>query len=171
MKKIAIVGPESTGKTTLTARLAAHLGEPWVPEFARTYLEALNRPYQEEDLLAIARGQLRSEEQAGALAGDYLLCDTNLLVIKVWMADKFGKVHPELEALWRPADYALHLLLYPDLPWEPDPMREDPDRLHELFRRYESLLEEAGVSFAIVQGTGDARFDNAVWAFNLASGE
>ncbi len=170
MKKIAIVGPESTGKTTLTARLAAHLGEPWVPEFARTYLEALGRPYHEEDLLEIARGQLLAEEQAGALASEYLLCDTNLLVIKVWMADKFGKVKPELEALWQPSDYALHLLMYPDLPWEPDPMREDPHRLQELFSRYEAILEEAGVSFAVVRGRGEDRFANALWAFRTATG-
>ncbi|MDP5170795.1 MAG: ATP-binding protein [Bacteroidia bacterium] len=167
MQKIAIIGPESTGKTTLARQLGDYFAEPWVREYAREYLEGLNRPYEEHDLLSIAHGQLRQEARAVKAAESYLFCDTNLLVIKIWAQDKFHRVDPEILSLWEPEDYYLHLLLYPDLDWEPDPLREDPNRLLTLFEKYEHELERAGVSYAVIKGQGEERFQQALWALEV----
>src|SRR5690606_33055147 len=94
IKKIAIIGPESTGKSTLTKALASKFGEPWVEEYARPYLEKLDREYQYGDLLEIAKGQLKLEDQREKLAKRMLFCDTNLYVIKVWSDHKFQKTDP-----------------------------------------------------------------------------
>ncbi len=164
MQKIAIVGPESTGKTTLARELADYYAEPWVREYAREYLQSLDRAYAEADLLPIAQGQLLQEARAARAAEERLFCDTNLLVIKIWAMDKFGRVDPELLRLWKPEDYGIHLLLYPDLPWEEDPLREDPARRETLFGKYEQELEMAQATFAVIKGEGESRFQHACWA-------
>ncbi|RMG69257.1 MAG: ATPase, partial [Bacteroidetes bacterium] len=109
-----------------------------MPEYARAYLSTLGRPYREEDLLAIARGQLAAEARVIDPDKPYLFCDTNLLVIRIWSEVKYGRCDPEIRDMERLDRYALHLLTYPDLPWEPDPLRESPHRLRELFDHYEA---------------------------------
>ena len=91
-ERILILGPESTGKSTLAADLAAHFGEPWVPEFAREYLEKLNRAYAFEDLSVIAKGQIEREDEIAQNAKKFLFVDTDLRVIKVWSEHKFDTV-------------------------------------------------------------------------------
>lgn len=167
MRKIAIVGPESTGKTALAAQLSDYFLEPWVREYAREYLESLDRPYTLDDLVLIAREQIRQECRAAKAADQFLFCDTNLLVIKIWAQDKFGRIPAEIEALWDPPSYEMHLLLYPDLPWEDDPLREDPDRLLELFEKYEKQLESLDCSYAVIRGVGEERFQRALWILGL----
>jgi NadR type nicotinamide-nucleotide adenylyltransferase len=164
LQKIAIVGPESTGKSTLARQLASHFNTLWVPEFARKYIDQLNRPYQQADLLTIAQGQLQSEKEAALLARQYLFCDTNLLVIKIWSEDKFGSCDPLILQHLSLNTYALHLLTFPDLPWQADPQREDPHRLGELFGWYQAELEEAGVPFAVVKGQREERLQSALAA-------
>ncbi|MFK7971880.1 MAG: AAA family ATPase [Bacteroidia bacterium] len=166
MRKIAIIGPESTGKSTLAAALAERLDTLWVPEYARFYLdENVSGPkYDEDDLLKIAQGQLALEALASKKAHDYLICDTNLAVILIWAKDKFGSVPKALEALWKPGDYSLHLLLKPDVPWQPDPLREDPHRRDELFEVYRTFLEQKNIPYAIVDGVGEERVKRALRA-------
>ena len=157
LKKIAIIGPESSGKTSIAQQLANQLDTVWVPEFAREYLENLGRPYEEIDLLEIAKGQLALEKRMEPNASEWLICDTNLVVILIWSQEKFGKIAPELETLFQPEIYALHLLMKPDLPWEPDPLREDPHRLNELFDIYREFLDKRNIPYQIVSGYGDER--------------
>jgi nicotinamide riboside kinase len=166
MKKIAIIGPESTGKTTLAQHMAKSLGGAWVPEYAREHLEKLDRPYVEADLLEIAKGQLVLEEKKESESPEWLICDTNLVVILIWSQDKFGRIAPGLEALFRPEEYVVHLLLKPDLPWEYDPLREDPERLEELFVVYQAFLEKRGIPYAIVEGAGEKRLESALAVMN-----
>ncbi len=167
MRKIAIVGPESTGKTVLTEQLAHHFHEPWVREYAREYLKDKLPPYQLTDLISIAEGQLRDESRAIQAADQLLFCDTNLLVIRIWAKDKFGYIPEEIERQWVPEEYFLHLLLYPDLDWEPDPLREDQGRRMELFNQYEAELEDAGVSYAVIKGVGEERLKRALWTLDI----
>lgn len=148
--KIAIVGPESSGKSTLAAALAARFGAPWAPEFAREYLENLGRPYGPHDLPLIARGQLAAE----ALHKDspLLICDTNLLVIKVWSEFKYGFCDPEILENMHLQRYDLQLLTLPDIAWEPDPLREHPQHRQLLFDIYRRELEQAGAPFVYISG-------------------
>ena len=166
IKKIAIVGPESTGKSTLAKDLAAHYQTEWVPEFAREYLDQIKRPYKFEDLSEIAKGQLNLEQKKAKNANDLLFCDTNLIVIKVWSEFKYGKCEPQIIEQIQASDYDLHLLTDIDFPWTPDPLREHPDKRQELFDIYVKELEGFGFDYEIISGHGNARLDNAISAIN-----
>ena len=89
MLKIVLIGPESTGKSTLSAQLADYYHTVWVREFAREYIEGLKRPYEETDLLKIAKGQIELEEEALKTEKRIVFFDTNLIVIKVWSLNAY----------------------------------------------------------------------------------
>ena len=164
MRKIVLTGPESSGKTSLAKALAGHYGAPMAPEYARTYLEQLGRPYEEEDLLHIARGQLTWEEHHAMEAEDWLIVDTSLIVLKVWSEYKYGRCHPFILENLRTSRYDLFLLCRPDLPWAFDPLREHPDRRAELYLLYERELKAYGFPYRVISGQGAQRFQNALTA-------
>jgi len=165
---IAIIGPESTGKTTLATQLAAHFDADLVQEYAREYLANLNRPYQEHDLLLIARGQFEREQQIIADGNPTVICDTDLLVMQVWSEVRYDVAQPAITDMIPLQRERFYLLMRPDLPWEPDPLRENPDDREHLFERYEELLNTLALPYAIVDGTGDNRFKNALNAISAA---
>ncbi|MVN76770.1 AAA family ATPase [Hymenobacter sp. HMF4947] len=163
LQRISLTGPESAGKSTLAAQLAAHYGTTFVPEFARAYLETHGPAYTLPDLEAIARGQLAAEDQAAAHATSRLFCDTDLLVIKIWAENAFGTCPAwVLAELARPR-YVLTLLLASDLPWAPDPLREHPDpaqRKH-FYNLYRAELVGRSWPFAEISGAPAQRFAQA----------
>lgn len=159
---ISIIGPESTGKTTLAKQLAEHLSAALVHEFAREFLTELGRPYGQADLLTIAEGQWAAEQQALAYDNPTVVCDTDLTVIKVWSDAKYNATDPTIIDLMHRQPERLHLLMRPDIVWEPDPLRENPDDRDELFERYLLLLDDLNADYAIVDGLGEARFANAL---------
>src|SRR5579864_1908195 len=130
-KKIVIVGPESTGKSSLCEALAAHYKTEWVPEYAREYLTTHGMDYRQEDLLVIARGQLALEDRgtmSAAAAGRRLLfVDTDMYVMKVWSEFVFGHCDPWILEQIAIRQYDGYLLCRTDLPWEKDELREYPD--------------------------------------------
>lgn len=170
-KRILILGPESTGKSTLAEDLANHFGEPWVPEYAREYLENLNRPYVYEDLLAIGKAQISLEDQMAKVAKDYLFCDTDLRVIHIWSTHKFGKTDPWVldEILLR--KYDLIFLTDIDLPWEPDPLREHPDlKMRQyFFEKYQKLAHKSGFEWYVISGSREERLEKAIQIVNFLS--
>lgn len=162
--RICVIGPECTGKTTLSKALAAHFREPWVPEFARQYLDNLGRPYQQDDLLTIARGQILEEETLNSKANRMLVCDTNLLVIKVWSEHKYGYCDAEIQALHTARTYDHYLLTATDIPWEDDPQREHPNLRQHFSELYYSLIASTGVGYTHISGTSEQRIQRAVEA-------
>lgn len=168
LKKIAIVGPESTGKSNLAESLADHFGTAWVPEFARYYLDLLPRPYLPEDLPTMARGQLAWEAGLHRQANHHLFCDTNLLVYQVWSEFKYGYLLPSLKPMIHLDAYDFHLLTDIDLPWQDDPQREHPHTRKELFDHYLNALREVDVPFAVVSGSGEHRLEHALWQLEQA---
>jgi NadR type nicotinamide-nucleotide adenylyltransferase len=166
MRRISLTGPESAGKSSLAAQLAAHYGTTFVPEYARAYLEENGSTYTLADLEAIARGQLATEDAAAALATNFLFCDTDLLVIKIWAENAFGTCPAwVLAELARPR-YALTLLLAPDLPWAPDPLREHPDpaqRWH-FYELYKAELMSRNWPFVEINGPPAQRLKLALVA-------
>ena len=165
--KVAIVGPESCGKTTLAETLLKHLqaagiSAQLVPEYARAYYAA--RPYQPTpaDVLAIAHGQLDAERRAAASGVRCLLCDSTALTCRIWAEVAFGRAEPALAMLHRPQDYALTLLPLPDIPWAPDPLRTHSDGREMLLARYRAALAATGSSWREIAGEGPARV-TAAW--------
>lgn len=168
MQRINLTGPESTGKSTLSAQLAAHFGTSCTLEYAREYLAAHGPAYTLPDLAAIARGQLRNEETAAVAAAaqgrTLLFCDTDLLVIKVWAEHAFGSCPAWiLEELRRPR-YALTLLPDVDLPWQPDPLREHPHLRQHFMQLYRHELQALGWPTVEISGSKEARLTRAVAA-------
>jgi len=168
-KKAVVIGPESTGKTTLSISLATHFQVPWVPEFARQYIGAMDGSYREPDLLEIARGQIKTEDQIALNAGSLLICDTDLYVIKVWSEHAFGSCDPWILEQIAVRKYDLYLLTCIDLPWEPDPQREYPDRsMREYFYSvYRDIVINAGLPWADIRGSREERIMRATGAVNL----
>ena len=165
-KRILILGPESTGKSTLAEKLAKHFAEPWVPEVAREYLEKLDRPYAYDDLLQIGKQQMRTEDELAMQAQNYLFCDTDLRVIQVWSQHRYGKVDPwVLEELAR-RTYGLILLCAPDLPWQADPLREHPEleMRQQFFEIYQQLSQASGFPWILVSGDTAERLSTAIQA-------
>jgi len=161
LKKVAIVGPESTGKSVLSEKLAAYFQTEWAPEYARAYLESLGRPYTREDLAKIARGQLAVEDELIKKANRVLICDTNLVVIKIWSDVKYGECDRWIVEEMESRHYDLYLLTYIDLPWEYDPLREHPDMREYLFEKYESVLKRMSAPFVVIEGDYVERFEKA----------
>jgi len=166
IKKVCILGPECTGKTVLSEALARHLNTVWVEEYARAYLNRLNKPYEEADLLKIAHGQLRMEDEWVKDANKILICDTNLYVIKVWSRFKYGHCDQAILDLIDERKYDLYLLTYIDIPWISDPLREHPDKRDELYKIYLQEMKDQPVPFVEVKGTGQQRLDAALAAID-----
>jgi NadR type nicotinamide-nucleotide adenylyltransferase len=155
--KIALVGPECTGKTTLAQALAESWGEPFVPEFSREYLEKLGRNYNQDDLLEIAKGQLEKEYEIAENASQYLICDTNTLVVKIWAEVRFGRAQNWIERQFLEKPYQLYVLCGCDIPWVQDELRENPDDRVELYDHYKKALVRTGKRFIEVHGPVDER--------------
>ncbi|ADR23276.1 hypothetical protein MATR_28750 [Marivirga tractuosa] len=155
MKKIAIIGPESTGKSTLTKGLADHFHEPFVPEFGRKYLEENGSQYEKSDLLKISKGILEAEQEQAKNAKHFLFCDTDLIMMKVWYEVKYGECHPYVLDKLSQKPYDFYLLCAPDLPWEADPLRENPNMREELYDRYQQELVNYRFEYGLISGTKD----------------
>ena len=166
MLKVVVIGPESTGKSTLSERLAGHYQSMWVPEYARQYLDELTRPYEQQDLLVMAEGQLRLEEERAVLANEVLICDTDLHVIKVWSEHKYGNCDPRILEMIAMRRYDLYLLTYIDIPWEEDPQREHPDpAMREYFYQvYKDIVVNSGVPWVDIRGSYEERLQRATEA-------
>jgi NadR type nicotinamide-nucleotide adenylyltransferase len=163
VKKIAITGPESTGKTTLARQLAAHYETLWVPEFARFYLTFLDRAYTPEDVIEIAKGQQNWENELSKLNPTLLFCDTDLMVAKIWLQFKYHLENEWIESQLKSNTYDFHLLCNIDLPWQDDPLRENPnlqDR-QTLYDLYKQELTTLNVPFFEISGNESARLERA----------
>ncbi len=165
IKRIALFGPESTGKTTLARQLAEVFDTEWVPEYMREYLQ---KKWDEQgqtcapsDLLPIALGQMESENRLAARARKVLFTDTNLLELAVYSQVYYGYVSSWLEEAASQAHYDLYFLTYIDVPWEPDDLRDKPDERDEMFRIFEKALQERGLPYIVLKGDKPTRLQKA----------
>ncbi len=158
--KLALVGPECTGKTTLAEALAKHWNEPFVDEFSREYLEQLGRNYNQDDLLEIAKGQLEREYVVAENANHFLICDTNTLVVKIWAEVRFGRAQNWIERQFLEKPYQLYILCgSKGIDWEYDDLRENPDDREDFYDLYKKALIKAGKRFIEVDGTTEERIE------------
>jgi nicotinamide riboside kinase len=189
MLKIILTGPESCGKTTLARQLAAHFNAPLVGEYVREFFEKKETPqYIESDLVKIALGQLKAERKAEKVVNQqirqnkineknaFMICDTDILTIKIWAEEKYGRCNEELLAISSqllassetlipppPTSYlippTLYLLCSPEgIAWEDDPLRENPNDRARLFSIYEENLSFYEKNYVILRGGISERF-------------
>lgn len=158
--RVAVAGPESSGKTTLSASLAEHFGTVFVPEASRPYYDAKGVVYEIADILPIARAQRASEEELAPRARRLLVLDTDLLTITVWSHVLYGGCPAEAEAMAAAQRVDLTLLLKPDVPWEYDPQRchPEPSQREDFFMRLRDGLTRLGRRFTAIGGDGPERF-------------
>jgi nicotinamide riboside kinase len=166
-KRIAITGPESTGKTWLAENLARHYQTVCVPEFARSHLLRLNRPYTFDDILFIAKSQFQNNQQALSGTNTFLFCDTELIVTKIWCEVKYGYCHQWILDHIGKQHFDLYLVPDIDLPWEPDPQREHPHMRDYLMQLYLKELEARKFPYRLIGGEKEERLRNAVEALEL----
>ena len=174
VKKVAIIGPESTGKSTLSERLANHYQTLWVPEYARQYLTQHGMAYTYDALLTIAKGQVALEEEYLAKCTQHptsniqhpspLFIDTDMYVMKVWCEFVYNKCHQWIIDQIVSRRYDLYLLCNIDIPWSPDVLREYPDTRprQELFRMYHDILVNQSTPWAVISGDNDERLQSAI---------
>ncbi len=166
--KIAITGPESTGKTSLTMELSDTFNGAYVPEFARKYLLHKGLNYDAQDILHIASQQIQDEETAyDSLSKDgtgrqFLICDTDLINIKIWLEDRSWAVPNWIEEELNQTSYHHYFLMDIDLPWEADTLRENPTRARYFFDKFEEYLNFYQKPYSIISGMGADRKQKAI---------
>ena len=165
--KIVLYGPESTGKTTLAKQLAEHYNTVWVPEYAREYLQKKWNETGEvcslDDLLPIAEGQMATENQLAKQANKVLICDTDILVTKVYSEAYFeGYCDPILEKYALSNTYDFYFLTSIDVPWEKDDLRDRPNEREMMFNLFKTALEKYRRTFIILEGSQVVRLRKAV---------
>ncbi len=184
IKKIAVIGPESTGKSTLCEQLAQHYNTLWCPEFAREYLLTHGMDYDFDDLLFIAKGQIAMEDEYIRMANREnnpiqaqphslltthhtpLFIDTDLYVMKVWCEFVFGNCHQWILDQITERKYDLYLLCNIDLPWVKDELREYPDLENRarLYAIYEDIMINQSVPWIDISGEPEERLQKAITA-------
>ena len=165
--KVVLFGPESSGKTTLSKHLARHYNTVWTPEFAREYLQHKwnneRKTCENSDLLPIAIGQMKLENELAKKADKLLICDTDLLETKVYSEEFYGGyVHPDLEKAALTNTYDLYLLTYIDTPWEEDDLRDRPELRLEMFQAFENALKKYNRPYILLKGDRKKRLETAV---------
>jgi len=160
--KIAVVGPESTGKSTMSAYLAKHYHTVWVPEYARDYCAKLTEPCTWQDEINMFYGQLDLEAEMLPQANRLLICDTTFITVKIWSDYTFGRTPQEVLDELPKHPYDLYLLLDIDLPWEEDPLRDFPHMREHFMGIWLKELQALDARYVLISGTGDNRYKNAV---------
>lgn len=179
IKKIVIIGPESTGKSTLCTELANHYKTLWVPEYAREFLLKKENHYDYDDLLTIAKNQLLQEDQYAeklkeqqkehtSASPSMLFIDTDMYVMKVWCEFVFGECHTWILEKIVERKYDFYLLCNTDLPWVKDELREYPDLeiRQRLFSIYKDIMVNQSTPWALISGNNEQRLETAIREIN-----
>ena len=178
LKKIVLLGPESTGKTTLCQQLAKHFDTLWVEEYARHYLNTNGKEYTKSDIDNIVLGQIQNEEATTQLLhknispylqqSATLFIDTDLYVLKIWSEIAFNHCNNKILNEIASRKYDLYLLCEPDIPWEKDALREHPDEKirTKIFHHYKDAMIHQHVPWQIINGKYEERLARAIDAVN-----
>ncbi len=165
LRKIAIVGPESTGKSFMAKRLARDFGTFYVPEYSRYYCEGLDNEYTLEDEMNIFYGQLALEDSLLDVVDQPLLfCDTTILTVKIWSDYLFQHTPEEVLSEIQTRSYDFYLLMDIDLPWEDDPIRDFPKKRGYFMNVWKKELKVLKTPYAIINGQGEDRYQNGIKA-------
>ena len=165
--KVVLFGPESTGKTTLSRQLARHYNSVWVREYARAYLQDKwnneRKTCESKDLLPIAAGQMRLENELAQKTESVLICDTDLLETKVYSEAYYsGTCDPILDKFAIENSYDLYFLTYIDTPWDADDLRDKPHERARMFKAFEDALINYKRPYVLLKGNKTERLNEAI---------
>lgn len=162
VRRVAILGAESTGKSTLAAALAVHYNTEWVPEFLREFVATEGRVPFEADQFRIAQVQLQREHAAAALANRFLFCDTTPFMTAIYSGVYWGRVDPQLAALDAAYEYAATLVAAPDMPWVADGLQRESEAVRlEVHQALIDMLARRGVAYTLLTGSLEQRLVQA----------
>ncbi len=164
LKRVCIFGPESTGKSTLTANLANHFETVHVPEYARTLMETIENALNEQDLPIFAHGMQASEEALAHRANRVIFSDTDALTTIIWSEWLYQRVDPAIEASAAKQNHDLYLLLDVDVPWVTDPQRHLPEERETFLASCKQKLSAHGRPYVLISGTFEERLQKAIQA-------
>lgn len=159
MIKIVFTGPESTGKTTLSEAIAKKYNATLLKEYARVYLNEIDRKYSQSDLKEIAEGQIITEQIASEKEQKLLVLDTDLITIKIWSEYKYKNCDDWIIKQVHKHTYDMYFLCYPDIPWEKDTLRENPNDREEIYKIYFRELNLLNRKFIEVKGNLPTRIE------------
>jgi NadR type nicotinamide-nucleotide adenylyltransferase len=163
IKKVVVTGPESTGKTMLAEKLASFFKTTWIPEYARGYIMGLNRKYTYDDVEHIALEQIKREKEFLKSARGFLFYDTHLIVTKVWFMQVFGNYPKWIDGEIENAQIGLFLVCNTDIPWIPDPVRENGGEMRKvLLEMYIREIESFDIPWKLVSGKSGQRTKSAI---------
>lgn len=163
VKKIAVIGAESTGKSALCEQLAKHFNTVWVPEYAREYFNDSDiYNYTLKDLEIIAQRQLELEAEYLQRANTYLFCDTAMITLKIWADLEFGKPSEQLQTLIAQGRYDLYLITDNSIPWEQDAQRLNKFSRQMIFEMNIQAVKQEQAAFYTITGTNGQRFELAI---------
>ena len=163
--KVAVVGPESTGKSTISKYLSQRFNTVCVPEYSRYYCANLQRQYTLQDELNMFYGQLALEDALTPLSiNNLLITDTTILTVKIWSDHLFKRTPKEVLEEINSRQYDLYLLMDIDLPWQDDPLRDFPDQREYFMKVWQTELEAIDANYILISGTGKLRDDQAYQA-------
>ncbi len=161
MKRIILSGAESSGKSYLTQHLGEVFKLPYVLEYARDFLEENGPEYDLEQLKKMSRLHLSYQQEKIPTSTPWGIFDTDLINYKIWAEEVFGCCPAEISTGIEQESSHLYLLCTPDLPWEPDPLRENPDDLQRIYQRHLDEIVRLERPYEVVEGLGQIRTANA----------
>lgn len=162
VRRVAILGAESTGKSTLAAALALHYHTVWVPEYLREFVATQGRVPFEQDQLRIAQVQMQWEQSAAPGASRFLFCDTTPFLTAIYSGVYWGRVDPQLAALDVDYDYAVTLVAAPDVPWVADGLQRESEAVRlEVHQALIDKLERRGIAYTLLTGGLEQRLPQA----------
>ena len=161
-KRVVLTGPESSGKTYLSQRLASYFKALHITEYSREYIDSLDRLYEVNDLIHIEQGLRRWEKAAASAQAKLIIQDTDFLTIWIWYKDKYHLTPTRVYKYLQAHLPDLYLLCRPDIPWEPNHQRENPHERDRLFEIYEEEIGLLDVPYNIVEGGLHSRLQFAL---------
>ena len=161
MKKISIVGPESSGKTTLAILLSKILQGIYVNEYARNYLNK-HKTYTINDLDIFAFKQNEIINNASQTKNNFLFADTSVIVIEIWSMLKYKKLSKSIKRLSEKENFDCYLLCKPDVPWKWDKQRETPNDRVKIYNAYKNLLSIRNYNYTVIGGKLNQRIKSSL---------
>ena len=155
--KILVCGPECSGKTSLSEKIAQHYNIEMLPEHAVSYLERHGSDYSVDDIQKIAAEHFALYESLKSRESSFVM-DSFLINLLIWAEYRFDADLVELRTWLEEVEFDLVFLMKPDLVWENAPFRENASDRDHLFDRYIGELNQLNWPYHIIEGKGDERW-------------